>query len=69
MNSMSNEITNILLSPLLSEKSNRVAEKNRQIVFKVRKQASKNQVKNAVEAMFDVKVSSVNLLNASLMMS
>ena len=38
-------------------------KKHRQFVFKVQKQATKKQVKNAVEIMFGVEVDSVHVLN------
>ncbi|MFO1069441.1 MAG: 50S ribosomal protein L23 [Geminicoccaceae bacterium] len=51
-----------ILSPVVTEKSTRLAELN-QVVFKVRKQATKPQIKAAVEALFNVKVTAVNTLN------
>ena len=53
----------VLQAPVISEKSTVAAEANRQFVFKVKKQASKLQVKNAVEMMFEVEVDSVRVLN------
>lgn len=53
----------VILAPVVSEKSTRVADKQRQIVFKVVKDASKVEVKAAVELLFEVKVSAVNVLN------
>lgn len=53
----------VILAPVVSEKSTRVADKQRQIVFKVAKDASKVEVKAAVELLFEVKVSAVNVLN------
>lgn len=53
----------VVLAPVVSEKSTRVADKQRQIVFKVAKDASKVEVKAAVELLFEVKVSAVNVLN------
>ena len=53
----------VLQAPVISEKSTIAAEKNRQFVFKVKKQASKMQIKNAVEMMFEVQVDSVQVLN------
>ncbi len=63
MNVNKYQLAGILRSPIISEKSNRVAEKHKQIVFKVQKQATKKQIKGAVEMMFNVEVDSVNLLN------
>ena len=56
-------LMNILLAPIVSEKSSRLADANRQFVFKVMKNASKPEVKKAVELMFDVKVDSVQIAN------
>ena len=56
-------IMNILLSPHVSEKSTTVAEKNNQVVFKVVPNANKQEIKQAVEKLFDVKVDSVNTVN------
>jgi len=53
----------VLLAPHNSEKANIVAEKNRQYVFKVLKNSTKLEVKQAVELLFNVKVQSVQMLN------
>jgi large subunit ribosomal protein L23 len=47
----------------VSEKAATLAEKANQYVFRVRDDASKAEVKEAVELMFEVKVEGVNLLN------
>jgi large subunit ribosomal protein L23 len=57
------QLAGVLEAPIISEKSTNAAEKNRQFVFKVQKQATKKQVKNAVEIMFSVEVDSVQILN------
>ena len=49
----------ILLAPVVSEKSTRVADANRQAVFKVVKNASKAEIRRAVELMFGVEVERV----------
>lgn len=56
-------LAGVLQAPIISEKSTIAAEKNNQFVFKVQKQATKKQVKNAVELMFSVEVESVQVLN------
>jgi large subunit ribosomal protein L23 len=56
-------LAGILEAPIISEKSTVAAEKSRQFVFKVQKQATKKQVKSAVEVMFSVEVDSVQVLN------
>ena len=57
------KLMNILLSPVVSEKSSRLADENRQYVFKVMKSASKPEIKKAVELMFEVKVDGVQISN------
>ena len=56
-------LAGVLESPVISEKSTNTAEKNNQFVFKVQKQATKKQIKHAVEVMFNVEVVSVQVLN------
>ena len=53
----------VLLAPIVSEKSTRLADANRQFVFKVMPNASKPEVRKAVEMMFDVKVTGVQIAN------
>lgn len=53
----------ILQAPIVSEKSSNLADQSNQFVFKVQNSATKLQVKNAVELMFNVKVASVRVLN------
>ena len=56
-------IMKVLIAPVVSEKSTRLADANRQFVFKVVKDASKPEVRKAVELMFDVKVDAVQITN------
>ncbi len=51
----------VILRPIITEKSTRLSEHN-QLVFAVRKDASKPEIKAAVEAIFKVKVEAVNTL-------
>ena len=51
----------IILSPVITEKATLASEHNK-VVFRVRKDATKPQIKEAVERLFDVKVVSVNTL-------
>ena len=51
----------VIVSPVITEKATVQSEQNK-VVFKVRKTASKPQIKAAVEKLFDVKVESVNTL-------
>ena len=58
-------IMKVLISPIVSEKSTRLADQHRQFVFKVVKDASKPEVRKAVELMFDVKVDAVQIANVN----
>jgi large subunit ribosomal protein L23 len=51
----------VIVAPVVTEKSTRVSEYN-QVVFKVRNDATKPQIKAAVEGLFGVKVMAVNTL-------
>jgi large subunit ribosomal protein L23 len=51
----------IILAPVVTEKSTRASEHN-QVVFKVKTDATKPQIKAAVEGLFGVKVTAVNTL-------
>jgi len=53
----------VLMSPVISEKSTLAADSSRQFVFQVLPDASKPEIRNAVELMFDVKVDSVRVVN------
>jgi large subunit ribosomal protein L23 len=53
----------ILLAPLVSEKTARIADSNRQYAFKVVPDATKPEIRRAVETLFDVKVTSVQVAN------
>ena len=49
----------LILSPVITEKATMASEQN-QVMFKVARHATKPQIKEAVEKLFDVKVKSVN---------
>lgn len=53
----------ILLGPHVSEKGTVLAEKHNQVVFRVRPDANKAEVRAAVELMFEVKVDGVQIVN------
>jgi large subunit ribosomal protein L23 len=53
------DISDVLIRPILSEKSDRVREKNAVYLFHVYKKANKIQIQKAVESIFNVKVESV----------
>lgn len=54
----------VLLAPHVSEKGTLLAEQNSQHVFKVATDATKSEVKVAVEELFKVKVDKVRILNS-----
>jgi large subunit ribosomal protein L23 len=56
-------LMNVVLAPVVSEKSTLVADKNRQYVFRVADDASKPEVKAAIELLFKTKVQSVTVAN------
>ena len=56
-------LTQVLVAPIISEKATRVGENNNQVLFKVLRNASKPEIKAAVEMMFKVEVASVNTVN------
>jgi large subunit ribosomal protein L23 len=57
------QLMSVLLAPVVSEKSTRVADKNRQYVFRVTDAATKPEIKAAVELMFKTKVEAVTVSN------
>ena len=61
MSSSSPRHYDVILSPVITEKATVASEQN-QVVFRVAKTATKPQIKEAVEKLFDVKVKSVNTL-------
>lgn len=53
----------VLLAPQVSEKATDVADKNNQVIFKVAADATKPEIKAAVELLFKVEVEAVQVLN------
>ncbi len=53
----------VLLSPIVSEKSTAIAERNNHVAFRVLQDATKPEIKAAVELMFKVQVTYVRVLN------
>jgi large subunit ribosomal protein L23 len=51
----------VIIAPVITEKATLASERN-QVMFKVARNATKPQIKEAVEKLFDVKVKSVNTL-------
>ena len=56
-------IMQVLLAPTISEKSTYVGEKHNQVVFRVIQDATKPEIKAAVELLFKVKVKGVQVSN------
>ena len=54
-------LMNVLLAPQISEKATYVAEKNEQVIFRVASDATKPEIKAAVELMFKVNVENVQV--------
>ena len=53
----------LLLAPTVSEKATQIADKQEQVVFRVAQDATKPEVKAAVELLFKVQVESVQIAN------
>lgn len=53
----------IILAPVVTEKATMVAEKNNQVAFRVVANATKPEIKAAVELLFKVEVETVQVLN------
>ena len=53
----------VLLAPQISEKATYIAEKNEQVIFRVASDATKPEIKAAVELLFKVDVESVQVAN------
>lgn len=65
MSSTANQerLFNVLMAPIVSEKSTMIADKHEQVAFRVRPDATKQEVKAAVELLFKVEVEKVSILN------
>ncbi len=57
------DLYNVLISPVITEKANTLAETKEQVVFKVLRQATKSQIKDAFELAFNAQVAAVRVLN------
>jgi large subunit ribosomal protein L23 len=58
-------LMSVLLGPHVSEKGSRITESSNQFVFRVRPDATRPEIKAAVELMFEVKVAGVNVVNVA----
>ncbi|MBI2959987.1 MAG: 50S ribosomal protein L23 [Betaproteobacteria bacterium] len=63
MSAREERLMKILLSPTVSEKSTFVGEKHNQVVFRVSEDATRPEIKAAVELLFKVKVKGVQVSN------
>jgi large subunit ribosomal protein L23 len=59
--SLDPRLYDVIVSPVITEKATALSEQNK-VVFRVRPEATKPQIKEAVEKLFEVKVRSVNTL-------
>jgi len=55
----------VIIGPHISEKSTAAADQNQQVVFKVRRDATKSEIRKAVELLFEVEVGGVTVVNMS----
>lgn len=53
----------IVLGPHISEKSSIISEENNQVTFRVARDATKPEIKQAVEGLFNVEVKEVQVMN------
>ena len=56
------KLMQVLLGPHVSEKATALAEAGNQVVFKVRSDATKTDIRQAVELLFEVKVERVSVV-------
>ena len=57
------QLMNVLIGPHVTEKTSLAMQNNNQYTFRVRRNATKTDIKAAVELMFEVKVSGVQVVN------
>ena len=60
---MNDRLMQVILAPIVTEKATMVADKNQQVAFRVIADATKPEIKAAVELLFKVEVESVQVLN------
>jgi large subunit ribosomal protein L23 len=58
-------LINLLVAPHVSEKAARAGDKHNQYVFRVRRDATKPEIRKAVELMFSVEVEAVQVVNVA----
>ena len=57
------QLMNVLLAPHVTEKTSLAMQNNNQYTFRVKRDATKTDIKQAVELMFEVKVKGVQVVN------
>lgn len=57
------KLMTVLVGPHISEKATNAADKHNQVVFKVRRDSTKNEIRRAVELLFEVNVTGVQVVN------
>ena len=57
------QLMNVLIAPHVTEKTSLAMQNHNQYTFRVRREATKTDIKKAVELMFDVKVAAVQVVN------
>lgn len=65
MSAVSNKerLMTVLMGPHVSEKATAAADRHNQIVFKVRRDSTKSEIRKAVQLLFDVTVTDVQVVN------
>lgn len=61
--SVQERLLQVILAPQITEKATRIADKHQQIAFRVRTDATKPEIKAAVELVFKVEVAAVTVAN------
>ena len=62
---LNERLINLLVAPHVSEKAARAGDKHNQYVFRVRRDATKPEIRKAVELMFSVEVEGVQVVNVA----
>ena len=57
------QLMSVLIAPHVTEKSSLAMQNHNQYTFRVRRDATKTDIRKAVELMFDVKVAAVQVVN------
>jgi large subunit ribosomal protein L23 len=57
------KLMSVILGPHMSEKGHAVAERDKQFVFRVRRDSTKSDIRRAVEFLFEVKVTAVQVVS------